>query len=75
MWSLLRRLVVHDAPAPSVRVYMAHGATVRGQLVGAYEDALVLVGACVLADGQTKDRPLTGAVRIARECIDFFVVL
>jgi hypothetical protein len=54
---------------------MAHGATVSGQLVGAYEDALVLVGASVLADGQTKDRPLTGAVRIARECIDFFVVL
>ena len=35
----------------------------------------MLVGASVLADGQTKDRPLTGAVRIARECIDFFVVL
>jgi hypothetical protein len=72
---LLDRRVERRAPTASVRLYMVDGVTVSGQLVGRYQDALVLSGAILEREGQSRGRRMDGTVRISVRALDFYEVL
>jgi hypothetical protein len=55
-----------------VCVYTTRGITISGQLVAAYDDALVLSQASLQAPDQTRERAITGEVRIPATSIDFY---
>jgi hypothetical protein len=76
MLSRLRRFLDHQQAAPYCRAYTRYKTTISGYLIRRGREGLVLKTATVAFEGQLGgEKPVTGAVVIPLESLDFYTLM